>query len=267
VVGRTRGLPLYELLGGKYRDTVDAGYWTGHRTTEDAARKAREGQKKGFGCIKFKCAHTDPVVEWCEAIREACGPDFRIILDPNQRFENLATARRLAGELAAVGNVLCLEDPIARWDLESLALLRRCISIPIALHLAIPYSEMGYQHPTDILRALRLDACDYFNFNGGIFPVKRLATFAEAAQKPFWHGSEVDLGILEASYVHKCAACEAATLPSDIFGELVRSDDLIVEPLRFDGGKVRVPHGSGLGVELDRDALDRHRTNRWELSL
>jgi muconate cycloisomerase len=266
-VGRQRGLPLYSLLGGKYRDTVYTGYWTGHRTIADAARKAREGQKKGFDCIKFKCAHTDPVVEWCEAIRESCGPGFRVILDPNQRFENVPTARRLADRLAEVGNVLCLEDPIARWDLESLAALRRQISIPVALHLAIPYNEMGYQHPSDIVRAIRLDACDYFNFNGGCFPVKRLATFAESCRKPFWHGSEVDLGILEASYVHKCAACEAATLPSDIFGELVRSDDLLVEPLQFEGSQVSVPTGPGLGVELDRDALRKHQTNHWELSL
>lgn len=266
LVGRMRGLPVYELLGGKYRDTVHAGYWTGHRTTADAARKAREGQEKGFDCIKFKCAHTDPVVAWCEAIRDACGPDFKIILDPNQRFENVPTARRLADQLARVGNVLCLEDPIARWDLESLAFLRRQISIPIALHLAIPYAEMGYQHPSDILRALRLDACDFFNFNGGAFPVKRLATFAEAANKPFWHGSEVDLGILEAAYVHKCAACEAATLPSDIFGELVRSDDLIREPLEFSGAQIRVPTGPGLGVDLDREALTKHQTNHWTIT-
>lgn len=264
-VGKQRGIPLYEILGGKYRDTVYCGYWTGHRTVADAARKAKEGQDKGFDCIKFKCTHTDPVVEWCEAIREACGKDFKIILDPNQRFENVPTARKLANELAEVGNVLCLEDPIARWDLESLAKLRQQIAIPLALHVAIPYNEMGYQHPTDVLRALRLDACDYFNFNGGAFPVKRMATLAEVARKPFWHGSEVDLGILEAAYVHKCAACEAATLPSDIFGELVRTDDLITEPLSFSGSQVSVPTGAGLGVELDLDALERHRTRQWTL--
>ena len=131
--------------------------------------------------------------------------------------------------------------------------------------MALPYNEMGYQHPTDVLRALRLDACDYFNFNGGAFPVKRLATLAEAARKPFWHGSEVDLGILEAAYVHKCAACESATLPSDILGELVRSDDLITEPLHFAGAQVTVPTGPGLGVDLDLDALARHRTQHWTL--
>lgn len=264
-IGRKRNCSLSELLGGRYRDQVSSGYWTGHRTVADAARKAKEGKDKGFTCIKFKCTHLDPVVEWCQAIREACGPDFQVILDPNQRFDNIAIARRLAGELAEVGNVLCLEDPVARWDLESLAELRRMISLPIALHIALPYNEMGFQHETDILRALRLDACDYFNFNGGAFPVKRLATLAGLARKPFWHGSEVDLGILEASYVQKCAACETATLPSDIFGELVREDDLICRPLKFEDGHVLVPEGPGLGVELDLDAVARYQTNQWTL--
>lgn len=265
-VGKERNLPLSDLLGGRFREKVYCSYWAGHRTVSDAARKASEGAAKGFDCIKFKCASTDPVVDWCEAIRDTCGADFKVILDPNQRFEDLATARRLAGELAKVGNVLCLEDPIARWDLESLARLRTLSPLPIALHLAVPYNEMGYQHPTDILRALRLDACDYFNFNGGIFPVQRLATVAALARKPFWHGSEVDLGILEAAYVHTCAACEAATLPSDIFGELVREDDLIEKPLTFTGAQVAVPRGAGLGVELDLEALARYRTNSWTVA-
>jgi len=264
-VGQHSNRSLSDLLGGRYREEVYCGYWTGHRTVGDAARKAVEGRARGFDCIKFKCTSTDPVVEWCQAIREACGPAFKVILDPNQRFENVPTARRLAEQLSAVGNVLCLEDPIARWDLESLALLRKMSPLPLALHVALPYNEMGYQHATDILRAVRLDACDYFNFNGGLFPVKRLATIADLARKPFWHGSEVDLGILEAAYVHKCAACEGATLPSDIFGELVRENDLICEPLRFNGAQVAVPTGPGLGVELDLEALARYRTNSWSL--
>lgn len=264
-IGKLRNCSLSDLLGGRFRDRVKCGYWTGHRTTPDAARKAREGQARGFDCIKFKCSANDPVVEWCQAIREACGPEFKVILDPNQRFDDVPTARRIAMELADTGNVLCLEDPISRWDLESLARLRGMISIPVALHIALPYQEMGYQHETDILRALRLDACDYFNLNGGAFAVHRMGTIASLANKPFWHGSEVDLGILEASYVHKCASCQAATLPSDIFGELVREDDLIQRPLEYEGSNVIVPTGPGLGIELDLDAVAKYRTNQWTL--
>jgi muconate cycloisomerase len=264
-VGKHSGRSLCELLGGRYRDTVYCSYWTGHRTVADAARKAVEGQTRGFDCIKFKCTSRDPVVEWCQAILDACGPTFKVILDPNQRFENVATAHRLIVQLAAVGNILCVEDPIARWDLESLSLLRLRSPLPLALHIALPYSELGYQHPSDLIRALRLHACDYFNFNGDAFSVKRLATVADLAGLPFWHGSEVDLGILEAAYVHMCAACHGATLPSDIFGELVRENDLIRTPLQFNGAYISVPQGPGLGVELDLDAIGHYRTNSWIL--
>ena len=95
-----------------------------------------------------------------------------------------------------------------------------------------------------------------------MFEFVSLAKVAELSGLPCWHGSEVDLGILEASALHACAAAAACTLPSDLFGELVRVDDLIVEPIQFDKGYALVPHGPGLGVTLDREALERHRAGK-----
>lgn len=265
-VGKHHGLTLCQLLGGPYRDKVKVGYWTGHRTTADAARKARQGLDAGYDCIKFKCALSDPVADWCQAIRDACGPAFRIILDPNERFENAAETMRVAKSLAAIGNVLCLEDPIPRWNLEEFAALRARIDIPIALHISLPYAEMG-QQITDVVRAVRLGCCDFFNFNGGAYGFSKLATVADLAGLPYWHGSEVDLGILEASYVHKSAAGALATLPADIFGRLVREHDLLAEPLCIEAGCACVPDGPGLGVQIDPDALDRYTVHRWECVL
>jgi muconate cycloisomerase len=44
----------------------------------------------------------------------------------------------------------------------------------------------------------------------------------------------------------------------ELFGHVMLEDDLIVEPLDYEGGRVRVPVGPGLGVTLDEDALDRY---------
>jgi muconate cycloisomerase len=133
------------------------------------------------------------------------------------------------------------------------------------MHVSLPYLEMG-QMPTDVIQAIRSAACDYFNFNGGCYPVKRLAAAAQLADIPFWHGSEVDLGILEASYVHKAAACANCTLPSDIFGRLIREHDLLRLPLQFDGRFVAVPTGPGLGVELDEIALAHYSIAEHEVT-
>jgi len=102
---------------------------------------------------------------------------------------------------------------------------------------------------------------DYFNFNCGIANFVRMADVADAAGIPCWHGSEIDLGILEASYLHACAAARNCTLRSDILGELVREDDLIRAPLEIKDGRFRVPQKPGLGVELDLDALEKYRVS------
>ncbi|MBA3708668.1 MAG: mandelate racemase/muconate lactonizing enzyme family protein [Planctomycetes bacterium] len=265
LVGKRLGVPAHVLLGGRYRDEVTCGHWTGHRTVADAARKAAEGRARGFSCIKFKCDLDDPVAEWCAAIRDACGPAMKVILDPNRRWGTVANTLERARDLAAIGNVLCLEDPIPRWDFDGYRLLRMKQPIPVCMHVSLPYLEMG-QMPTDVVQAIRGGAVDMFNLNGGMFAVKRLADTARLADIPMWHGSEIDLGILEASYVHACAAIGNATLPHDIFGRLVREHDLLVEPLVFAENRVRVPTGPGLGVELDRDALARYTSTRQEIA-
>lgn len=255
--------PLYMLLGGAYREQVRCGSWTGHRTVADAARKAREALAHGYDCIKFKCALSDPVVEWCSGIRDACGSGMSIILDPNERFETLAEATRIARELESIGNVLCLEDPLPRWNLPAFRALRSKTTIPVAVHVSLPYLEMG-QTAQDAIGAIREDACDYFNFNGGIWPCRQLFQVADLHGMPYWHGSEVDLGILEAAYVHKSASGRCAELPADIFGRLVREHDLLSTPLRIENGRVDVPRGPGLGVELDLAALKHYGISSWK---
>jgi len=258
LVGKKLGVPACRLLGGAYRQSVDVDYWTGRRTTADAIRKAREGYDAGFRGIKFKCNLEDDVVAWAQGVREVCGPRFHIVLDPNTRFERPAEVLRFAPQLEKVGNIQCLEDPVPRWNLPWYRLLREKTGLPIALHVALPYLELG-QMLQDTIRAIQHEAVDYFNFNCGIANFVRMADIADAAGIPCWHGSEVDLGILEAAYLHACAATRNCTLRSDIFGELVREDDLIVEPISIKGGRAALPTGPGLGVELDEKALARYR--------
>ncbi len=259
------GLPLYQFLGGKYRDRVLSAYWSGHRTTQDAVRKAEAAMTKGYSFIKFKCDLQDPVVEWCEGIRSACGDHISVILDPNERFELAAKTEKIAHSLARIGNVIYLEDPIPRWDMTSWRHLRSKISVPLSMHISLPYLEMG-QTIQDLATAARLQVSDYFNFNGGIYAFRRMALTADLFGVPCSHGSEIDLGILEASYVHKVASVPNATLPSDIFGRLIREHDLLQEPLQFERGQIRVPAGPGLGVQIAEDALAHYTLSHWEVN-
>jgi muconate cycloisomerase len=148
-----------------------------------------------------------------------------------------------------------LEDPIARQDYAGFRALRAELPFPLFIHIALPYRHQG-QRASDVLTAITERCCDGFNFNGPMWAFVELAHTAELAGLASWHGSEVDLGILEASALHACAAAPSCTIPSDLFGELVREDDLIEPGLQFEDGHALVPQGAGLGVELDRAALE-----------
>lgn len=257
---RSLGVRLVDLLGGPVRERVKVGAWSGHRMLEEVGPLATEFAQLGYDCVKFKCDLEDDVVGWCAAIAETA-PDMQVILDPNERWERPAEARRRLDGLAEIGNVLCLEDPIPRWMLTEYAKLRQYGPVPIVLHVSLPYIYWG-QRLHDAVTALQRDAVDGFNFNGGIVNFQRLDAIAHAANLPCWHGSEVDLGILEAMYVHCCAAAASCQWPSDVFGRLIREHDLLQEPLRCEPPYVALPSGLGLGVELDIAAVAHYRTDQ-----
>jgi muconate cycloisomerase len=111
------------------------------------------------------------------------------------------------------------------------------------------------------VNASKAEACDCMNLGGGMIQFVRNAALAEAAGVACWHGSGVDLGILEHSYLHAAAAARNCVLASDFVGSWVREDDLIVEPLSFENGHAVVPNTPGLGCELDPAAVEKYRVS------
>ena len=254
LVGQAYGVPIHQLLGGAVRQRVPVHFWSGRRAPEDLARVARIGQQLGFGGIKIKCVLEDPNVERVQAVHQACGPDFTISLDPNQRFRTIEATLALARDLEGYP-VEVFEDPLPKEDLSAYASLRRELDIPLALHL---------ERPEDVQAAIGLGAADVFNLRGTMSTVVRLGYMAEVAGMSVWRGSGLDLGILDASYAHVCAAMPACTLGSDIIGQFMREDDLIAEPLVYQQGHVLVPQEPGLGVQLDEDALGRYKVDQGD---
>jgi muconate cycloisomerase len=257
LAGQLLGAPIHQLLGGAFREEVECNGWTGRRTPEDAAQKAWEAMERGHKVFKFKCSDEDPVRLWTSEIRRRCGDGIKIILDPNQRWNDVETTMRLMDGVDN-GIMLGLEDPIRHADVEGYKLLRSRLGIPLYRHISLPYT----QDIKDIIRFVRADATDGYNFNGGAYNCLLLAEIAQLEGKTCWRGSEVDLGISETMGLHIAAASESCTIPSDIFGELVREDDLIVAGIGFRRGAAVVPTGPGLGVELDRKALGRYATGQ-----
>lgn len=260
-LAKTHNLPLHALLGGAVRDRVKVGAWTGHRLPEEIGPMAAEFASQGYDCWKFKCDLNDDVLGWMSAAREHA-PRMKVILDPNERWEHPHEAASRLRQVAPLGNLLCLEDPLPRWMLHEYRNLKQMALAAIVLHVSLPYVEHG-QRVHDAIRAIQLEAVDGFNFNGGLAEFQQLAHISDAAGLPCWHGSEVDLGILEAMYVHQAAAAKACIWPSDIFGRMVREHDLLAKRLDIEPPFVHLPaEGPGLGVTLDPAALSHYSRNR-----
>jgi muconate cycloisomerase len=257
---KVHGVRLVDLLGGAVRDRVLVGAWSGQRETEDVAAIASGYHDLGFTCLKFKCSLEDDIVGWAREVARVA-PGMQLIFDPNERFETPADTRHLAERLAEVGNVLCLEDPIPHWMRAEYRDLRLTSKVPIVRHIALPYPMLG-NRIQDVVTAVQNREVDGFNFNAGLADFQRLDHVADVAGMPCWHGSEIDLGVLEAAYLHSCAAARSCTWPSDIFGRHIRSHDLLTEPLAIKASHAKLPTGPGLGVELDHDAVAEHRIDQ-----
>jgi len=252
LLGKSLGVPVYQLFGGKYRDWVAVSRCSGRMSPEHAANIANEAVAQGYTVLKMKATYDDPVVERLQAIYDAVGDKLHILIDPNQRFKRPARLFEVVDELKAAGlnTVQCYESPYDHGNLDWYVLARQKINTPIALHLGDPRA---------VIEAVKREAADWLNLGGPMTTFYKLAAVAEYAGIPAWHGSGVGLGVSEAAYTHISAACNAVTLTSDICGETLRVDDLINEPMDIKDGFVRVPEKPGLGVELDEDALDRYR--------
>jgi len=256
LLGKRAGLPVYDLFGGAYRGRVPVDTWMGRMTPEDSAGVCAQAQRQGFRGAKMKCALEDDNIARAAAIRDACGADFKLTFDPNQRFYRYGEAIGMLRRLADVGNIGCVEDPFNKTDLNGYRLLRAQGLFPVALH-------SGYV-PL-LMDAIRAEACDIFNLDGTPWDVRKAADLCWLANIPTWHGSGVDLGVMESLRLHVAAASKSMSRPSDLFGRTIRRHNLITNPLTPDNGAMAVPGGAGLGVELDRDALENHTCRRFTL--
>ncbi len=249
IVGKALGIPAHKLMGAKHWDAVPVGWWSPPLEAHEFAAMAEEGAKRGFKTHKLK-ARSHNIVETVRLMTEAAGPAYGIIVDPNSEFGDLARSLRLA-EALEVYNIEAFEDPfqyLPGW--HQYRDFRRHSRIPLAPHLGDPQKVMS---------AIRAEGADMFNLGGAIESVQGMAAMAEAAGLPVWlQVVGLGLGISGAYGTHVHATVRNATVPSDSL-HFTRVTDLVAGALEPVNGLVAVPEAPGLGVELDRKALEKYR--------
>jgi glucarate dehydratase len=258
--GKAWNVPLYRLLGGAVRKEIAFTEYFSFRRSWDGSWKESTAQDIVDYCLRMHEEHGstffegklilgDPELEVAtvRGLREALGPKAMIRLDSNMQW-SLATARYVLRELEPL-TVRNYEDPVATF--EEMAALRR--------HSGIPFSS----HVPDLRRAVALGVPDTFVTNfavlGGIGRAIRFIGACEAMGVGFWCYSG-DAGICTAAYLHVTAAMPHLHEPSQSLLRWQIGDVIQGGPFKPKNNVVPVPEGPGLGVELDRDALQRwHR--------
>lgn len=274
IVGQVLERPVYELLGGwtadhqtvmKHRDHVEQGagsrdvefaYSLGILSPEESRAYAQRALDHGYSVLKTKGGRdwqTD--VERIRAMHEAVDGELQFRLDPNQGW-TVEDAVRVGGLLEDSGIYLqYLEQPIRVDNHGSLASLRARTQQPLAAN------EDTYI-PRNMQRMIEADAVDVGVVDitpaGGISGVRQLATIAEDGGLSLAHHCAFDLGIRTAAILHTVYGTPAINLPNDTayYGW---EDDIIETPFEIDDGTMTVPDDPGLGVTIDRDAVERYR--------
>jgi muconate cycloisomerase len=247
LIGKHQGVPVWRLLGGERAQPVPIDYWMGRCTPDDTAKRAAHALELGFQGVKMKCALGDPIAERVAAVREVA-PSFSIVLDANERLYEIEQTVAVARTLDRFDGII-LESPVPQQQLDWYVALRDRVRLPIALHLT---------NLPQLRAALDLQAANCYNLLGTPQEFVAWATIAHAAGCETWRGTGMDLGIRDMSSVHAAVAA-GCSLPSDIIGNVLREDDLIVEPIRTEGGFAHPPTTPGLGVGLDLAAVECYR--------
>ena len=252
LVGKVAGLPLYRLFGGAYRQRVPLAVRLEEGSLDGLARLARQMAENGFHAqIVTATGAGEEDARRVAAVREAVGEAIALRLDGACRYD-METARDLCAELEFEGLQFVL-DPLIRNDLFETASLARQTSVPLAV-----WRPIG--QPADVLAAVRSAAAPYLVVDpmrlGGIAPARKAAAIAEAAGMRASLAGGPSLGIAAAAMAHLAASTPVLAGCNEC-PRCQLYEELLVEPLAIVEGMLVVPHGPGLGVEVDRARLDR----------
>jgi L-alanine-DL-glutamate epimerase-like enolase superfamily enzyme len=247
VAGKAIGQPCHRLLGPQFRRECPISYWDMDMPGEEWAAEARRAVELGYTSFKLKGRPWRDLLEQLRAVSEVVQPEFKLDVDFNDHLLTIDQAIPYLKAVEECPNVAMFESPLPQGDVPAAKQLRCHIATPIAHHYGSP----------PIMTALREDVCDGFVVSGGASSVRRQATVAAEANKPFFL-QLVGTGITTAWLLHLGAVFSHARWPAVTCHELY-TDDLISRRHPVRHGFATVPEGPGLGVTVDEDALERLR--------
>jgi len=268
VMGQSLGVPVWKLLGGKFRDRVPAyanGWYQTDREPAKIAAAARAAVAKGYRGLKLDpFGHASAELDAAErrravaivaAVREAVGPDVQIMIEMHGRF--IPSAAAGMAKLLEPFDPEWIEEPTPPENAVAYRAVRT------ATHLAIATGERA--HAMEDIRGfiegglVDVVQVDLTHF-GGFWPMKKLAGWADAyALILAPHNVCGPVGTM--ANLHFAVATPNYKV-LEHFNDFADAwvHELVDHSPRIDpaDGCFMAPDRPGLGLRLDHDACTRH---------
>lgn len=259
LMGKKTGLPIYELLGGRYYDKLDVPKVLSILEPELMAKQALTAKDEGYSSLKLKVgkdARKD--IERIRAVRAAVGPGYPIRVDANQGWltssQTLAVLRQVED-----CEIDWIEQPVVAHDIDALMEVRAKSSIPVMI-------DEGLQGFKEIREVIAKRAADKINIKlmkcGGLYRAIQLVHIAEMAGITCQIGSMVESSIASAAGLH-LATAKKAIQSHELVGPLMFSKDIAYLP--FAKNTITLSDQPGLGITIDINALQEMTIKKIEV--
>jgi len=272
IFGKSVGLPVWRLLGGKVRDRVRVythlgfGDMRAVYETLDAAplvEHARRIVERGYTAFKAVIVpythHHAPVADvlrvgrMMEALREAVGPEIEIMIDFHGRPGSAGAALAYIDALAP-GRPMFVEEVLPPGDTAGLAAVAAKTHVPVATgERLIDRAEFDELFRTRAIDIVQPDICHC----GGLLEAKKIAAMAEAVS--IGVAPHNPLGpIAGVAALHFAVSTPNHMIQEEMVGAVPWYFDVVQGPIRMVDGHWQVPEAPGLGVEVDEAVAARH---------
>ena len=250
LMAKTMEIPLFQLIGGESK-RIMSGISIGIQDDVDALLDSiGKAVEKKYHRIKIKIKKGKDV-EIIRAIRDAF-PDIRLMADANADY-TLEDIDRLKA-LDAFG-LMMVEQPLNYDDIYLHSFVQKQIRTPICLDESI-------KGMNDARTAVDLGSCQIINIKqgrvGGMLEAKAIQAFCMEHDIQVWSGGMLETGIGRAFNIH-LQTLPGFVLPGDT-SETVRyfKEDIVDQPVGLESdGFIRIPEGTGIGVRVIPERLDR----------
>jgi D-arabinonate dehydratase/D-galactarolactone cycloisomerase len=258
LAGQAAGVPLYQLMGGCFRNPVRI-YASGLPALDAQApdeafaqlgEEADQIRRDGHTALKMALGRgLAGDIKSVRTVRDRLGPEFIIYADPAGVYDR-AQALRLGKDLEELG-VAWLEMPIFPEDVDGYVELSRALKIPIALDSLTSRYEARDLIVRGGIRIVQPDVCRA----GGITECKRIAELADTFGLAF--APHISIG----SAVHFVASAHlGSAMPNTMtceywIGNNPLGNAILKQSLRVADGYMHTPTGPGLGIEIRDDVV------------